>query len=337
MKTTWMIWLVLASAVACSADRNDRLDVGREPGAAGTGGRAGASGGAAAGRDGGLLSATLDVRVEDSERMKLEVVTLACAGDCAVVKAVASGGKPPYAFRWDDGSTSEERTVCLERSGQLSVTAEDTADDDDEFPYAGQTATTTLTATVLDCMDGDAAVSDCGEGATPPFLVVDKQVSTPMATWAQMNGSLPDYAAPSFGGNAFAIIATTTQTVELGSCKKLLLAGDAAGTKAVGWDDTLIVEYRSVPSGPVDKRWYYGSVAVTYTPDNQTLPSGGAPTVPGLNLDPPVPNPLPFGYEPLVLDLMSEIPSGADGFELTIHVLDASFTGSTTDIWVIPQ
>jgi hypothetical protein len=74
------------------------------------------------------------------------------------VQAVATGGNPPYAFAWEDGTTSAMRHVCLDDSTTLSVSATDTAIHADEFSYEAQTATAEVTATVLDC----TAVPDAG-------------------------------------------------------------------------------------------------------------------------------------------------------------------------------
>jgi hypothetical protein len=339
----WCLSLVL---VACSGGTSDRkLRVGNEADDKG-GGSAGFGSGAGQ-VDGGAIGTgneALSVRVQDPDEMTIEVITLACAGDCADVEAVARGGNHPYAFTWEDGSENAKRRVCLGASTTLEVTATDTAIQSEEFQYDAQTATSEVTATVLTCSDGGVPTTDdevpqasCGPDATPAFKVIDKVPSTPTATFAQANGNLADYVASTFGGGPLAIVGQVTRTIHRGLCTKLLLASDAAGTKAVGWDDSLIVEYRSTPGGPVDARWYYGTVNVTYTPDNQMLPSVQAPTVAGSSLDPPVPNFAPFGYEPLAINLMDQIPNGADGFELTLYILDAATVGSTTEIWVIPQ
>jgi len=110
------------------------------------------------GRDGGVDGTwqALSVHVEDVDAMTIEVITLACAGDCAEVEAIARGGNPPYAFEWEDGSTSATRSVCLDADATLSVSAIDTAVDADEFHYAAQRVTAEVSARVLDCADGGA-------------------------------------------------------------------------------------------------------------------------------------------------------------------------------------
>jgi hypothetical protein len=64
--------------------------VGNDPGHAG-GGSAGSAAGAGHSSDGGsAIDQALRVHVEDVSEMTIEVITLACAGDCAEVEAVAS-------------------------------------------------------------------------------------------------------------------------------------------------------------------------------------------------------------------------------------------------------
>ena len=77
-------------------------------GSAGTSGASGSNDGGKVGPGSGALS----VRVEDIQKMAIELITLQCAGDCADIRAVAVGGNPPYAFEWEDGSTEADRRVC---------------------------------------------------------------------------------------------------------------------------------------------------------------------------------------------------------------------------------
>jgi hypothetical protein len=155
----------LAICCACSADGADRrLRVGTE-GAGDDGHGGGGFGGSGPGRDGGVTGTwqALSVHVEDIDAMTIEVITLACAGDCAEVEAVASGGNPPYAFEWEDGSTRATRRVCLDADATVSVSATDTAVDADEFHYDAHSVTAELSARVLDCADGGDR--DAGQGA----------------------------------------------------------------------------------------------------------------------------------------------------------------------------
>jgi hypothetical protein len=162
LRTLTLTALVLTWA--CSSDGTGRkLRVGEEAsdrpgGSAGIGSGAGQV-------DGGNTSAgngSLGVRVQDIGEMTLEVITLACAGDCADVEAVAHGGNPPYTFEWEDGSTSPFRRVCLDSTAALQVSATDTAVSDEEFEYVAQTSTTEVPATVLDCGDGGTCVPGPG-------------------------------------------------------------------------------------------------------------------------------------------------------------------------------
>lgn len=160
-----LVALLVCLICACSGGSSSDLRVGAEPGGKG-GGSAGtnaAGGGAGAGMG---SDKTLGVEVEDIDKTRLEIITVACSGECADVEAIAHGGNPPYAFRWDDGSTDPRRHVCPAATTQLSVSVTDTAVDADEFQYEAQTASAEVTAQVLDC--GDAGSCDrAGGGAIP--------------------------------------------------------------------------------------------------------------------------------------------------------------------------
>jgi len=336
--------LAWSGLLGCSGtDNGRRLRVGNEPPGEADGGGGFAGSGPGPQADGGIASSAneLSVRITDGEAMTLTIVTLGCAGACADVEAVATGGNPPYQFVWDDGATTARRHVCLDATMQLSVTATDTALATDEFQHEAQTAIAKLNAQVLECNDaGTPPPNDCGAGATLPFLLVPSHPSAFTTTYTQANGNHPDYAAGAYGAppGPLAIVDQAQSEIHLGTCSQLLLAASADGTKDVGWDDTLVVEYRAAPGGPVDKRWFYGTVSpVTYTPASQMLTSVVTPSVPGSSLDPPVPNPQPFGFPALAIDLMSEAPSADRDFELTVHVLDTGGFGSTTEIWLIPR
>ena len=335
---------VVAMLLACSSKPDGRRgEVGVYDG-----GSAGASGGAGVGNPSGGQSGTvgtvdnaLTVEVEDIDGMTIEIVTLACAGDCADIEAVAHGGNDPYTFEWEDGSTDPQRRVCLERSAELAVSVTDTAITTDELGYEAQTVSTTVSAAVLDCSmpKPDASVpGSCGENAVETFQLFAKVPTESTAAFIELNGILPDYVAPSLGNAPMAIVAMSQHAIELGTCTKLLLAGDAAGTAVFGWDDSAIVEYRSAPGAPVEKRAYYGAAGpALHQPTEESLATIVAPTVSGFDLDPLILNPLAYGWEPLAIDLMALVPAGVSSFELTIYVLDAGNVGSTTEVWVIPQ
>jgi hypothetical protein len=93
----------------------------------------------------------LAVHVEDPRQLTIEIVTRACAGDCADIQAVARGGNPPYAFAWDDGSINPMRSLCPTTDSMYSVRVMDTPIDQVEFRYAAHTASAGVTARVLAC------------------------------------------------------------------------------------------------------------------------------------------------------------------------------------------
>jgi hypothetical protein len=134
--------------------------------AAGCGGSAGApalppggegddgGGGSFVGADAGSLAA-LDAHIEDNH-VAVTVVVLGCAGNCATVEAVGTGGNPPYKFAWDDGSTSAVRQVCPKAGTSYHVTVTDSATGG-EFARPPQSVQAPLTASVDACSDGGPA------------------------------------------------------------------------------------------------------------------------------------------------------------------------------------
>jgi hypothetical protein len=96
------------------------------------------------------------------------VVTLGCSDGCASVEAIASGGNPPYSFRWENGSASAARDVCPTADTSYRVTVTDTAVTG-EFSRAATTSQASLTADVLTCPDaGGVACADSGPGFARP-------------------------------------------------------------------------------------------------------------------------------------------------------------------------
>jgi hypothetical protein len=172
----------MAFAAGCGSARNDySLPVGDDD-----------AGGAFAGGD--ATTGPLDAYIEEGH-VAIKVVTLSCADACAVVEAVATGGHPPYAFAWDDGSTSASRQVCPTSDASYFVKVSDTGSTG-EFARAPETAKATLTADVIACPDG--GVSDAGAPAcdpdvpapviSPPTVEVDPNGST---RYVANGGSLP--------------------------------------------------------------------------------------------------------------------------------------------------
>lgn len=158
----WVVVAALVWAAGCSGDGSGAR-VGREGprsgqggGAAGLGGSVGNAGQAGTAGDIWSEGNALTVRIEDVDQLVIEMITLSCAGDCADVMAVATGGNPPYAIRWEDGSTDPARTVCLDAATTLEVRVTDTGIRAEEFSYEPHTVTRELSAAVLDCSDAGA-------------------------------------------------------------------------------------------------------------------------------------------------------------------------------------
>lgn len=175
-------------ALACSSDpagarRPSGVSMAGEGGAGGRGGAGGTSGtgggsgagatgaggtsgaGATSGVGGGNVGDGLSVRVEDEARLAVDIVTVACAGECVEVTAVASGGQPDYHFTWEDGSTSATRMLCPSADSMHEVTVTDTAREDEEFGHAMETARASVSTKVLGCEPPLEPPPDAGAGA----------------------------------------------------------------------------------------------------------------------------------------------------------------------------
>ena len=111
-----------------------------------------------------------DAHVE-RDHIALDFFTLSCAGDCAVVEAVATGGTPPYTYRWEDGSTDPIRRVCPSADSMFRVSATDRGVDSVEIRHAPRTAQATVTASVLSCPDGGSH-RDAGTGRRDAGCIV---------------------------------------------------------------------------------------------------------------------------------------------------------------------
>jgi hypothetical protein len=118
------------------------------------------AGGGFAGGDAGAAGA-LGAHIEENH-VTVTFVTLSCAGDCADVQAVATGGVPPYSFSWNDGTTNPARHVCPSSSASYSVKVTDTGSGG-ELPRPPEVVDASLTANVLAC--GDAGTDG---GVTAP-------------------------------------------------------------------------------------------------------------------------------------------------------------------------
>ncbi|MGH7434661.1 MAG: hypothetical protein ACRENE_03225, partial [Polyangiaceae bacterium] len=91
-------------------------------------------------------------------------VTLECAGDCAVVQAVASGGNPPYSYAWSDGPIGARRTLCPQSTTAYTLGVTDTASGG-EIPRRAETIQVPLAANVLVCADGGSDGGSCTPGS----------------------------------------------------------------------------------------------------------------------------------------------------------------------------
>jgi hypothetical protein len=158
-------------------------------------------GGAFAGADAGV-SAGFDAHIEENH-VTIMFVTLACAGDCATVQAVATGGLLPYSLLWDDGSTSSTRKVCPSSSTMYFVKATDTGSTG-EVPRPAETVQVPLTASVLTCPDGGIADGSPGDGAsdcedlltvTPPSGTVSGP-GTQVCSANAIPGAIAAFGAP---------------------------------------------------------------------------------------------------------------------------------------------
>jgi hypothetical protein len=112
-------------------------------------------------------SRAIDAQVEQNG-IQVDVVALSCAGGCATVEAVATGGQPPYTFSWGDGSTSPTRQLCPTADVTYHVTVTDSGAAG-EFASPPATAAAQVTADVLaSCPDG---------GGAPPDASVDGEAA----------------------------------------------------------------------------------------------------------------------------------------------------------------
>jgi hypothetical protein len=101
----------------------------------------------------------LDAHIE-ANHVSVSFVTLSCADRCADVVAVATGGQPPYAYAWDDGTTGASRRVCPAVNTNYELTVSDTAATG-ELTAPAETVHVPLTADVIACPDA---------GGPPPPL-----------------------------------------------------------------------------------------------------------------------------------------------------------------------
>ncbi len=135
----------------------------------------------------------LDAYVEKGQ-VAVSIFTVGCSGSCAKVQAVGTGGNPPYAFRWENGSTNPVREVCPTADTRYSVTVTDSPSSG-EVSRPSQTAQASVTADVLGCSDagptdaGTQGYTDCDDlaaGFSPSGLNPNKAWSY---GWTSMVGT----------------------------------------------------------------------------------------------------------------------------------------------------
>jgi hypothetical protein len=157
-----VLGLGLATALGCGSSGQEQLSLGRDDGGPSY----------AFSADANNLSA-LDAYIENGSHIAVKFITLSCAGDCATVEAVGTGGNPPYTFDWDDGSTSATRQVCPTASTSYSVKVTDTGTSG-ELTRPAQTAQANVTTDVVACPDSgapdDAAASADAVDAPAPWV-----------------------------------------------------------------------------------------------------------------------------------------------------------------------
>ncbi len=174
----------------------------------------------------------------------------------------------------------------------------------------------------------------CGASAGP-IQILGQQAAVSTTQLIAFNGTMTDYVTST--KQQLAIVAQGRIYIDMGACTHLQVGGDQTGTKTVGWDDLLLVEYRSAPSAAVSQAWYYttpGAAGAVTVRGSQPVTRGEDATVPGRALVPPVGNDAPFGYAGRAIDLMPRIPSGNPIFELTLTAVDYFSAGSTTEVWL---
>ncbi|MFT3924312.1 MAG: hypothetical protein QM778_17380 [Myxococcales bacterium] len=129
------------------------------------------------GPDGADPEDKLKAHVE-RDHVTIDIVTLACAGDCADVVAVAKGGVAPYSFTWEDGSANPMRHLCPTATTAYSVTVKDAPASSQEFSQQQQTATAMVTAEVLDCEADGGTKGDGNVCFTNPSIEGDPSGSS---------------------------------------------------------------------------------------------------------------------------------------------------------------
>jgi len=206
MKRTQLAVLALVSGLtlACGSDGPRGLRVGMNgPDAGSSGSGAGGIDNPSGGTSGTIVDSEQALAVEiQHEALAVELVTLRCAGECAEVEAVASGGHKPYAFAWDDGPTAATRMLCPEQTTAFGVAVTDTGFETEEFTYRAKTERAEVTARVLECSDG---------GTPLPEACIENPSLEGVVTAGQLEAfDAPGWNACYAGGIAYAAIGNAT-------------------------------------------------------------------------------------------------------------------------------
>jgi hypothetical protein len=203
--------LVSALALGCGSPGNSYgLTVGSDEG----------GGGAFAGSD-ATASSALDAHIEENH-VTVTFVVLSCAGPCADVVAVPTGGHAPYTFEWNDGSTAASRHVCATSNASYLVKVTDTAGTG-EFPRPAETVQIPLSAEVIACPDAGLADGSAGSGpsdcqdiltVTPPSGTVSGP-GTEVCSANAIAGAIAAFGAPASleAGQEYEIVENVTGTL----------------------------------------------------------------------------------------------------------------------------
>jgi hypothetical protein len=202
--------------------------------------------------DAASSGSALDASIEQMD-IAVRFVTVSCANACADVVAVATGGNPPYTFRWDDGSSQAMRHLCPTATTNYGVTVTDTARGG-ELASPSQSVSVPLTAKVIACPDAGPPPTDTCDAVTP----VSTAGANPWGHWA--------YGSTASLGAAFA---RYTEYVRSPSSNGNLLTGLDAWSSGVNGVD--LTPFAQVNPGPPN-------VQVTMTGTNTvstwTIPTG---------------------------------------------------------------
>jgi hypothetical protein len=162
---------VLFLGCSASGTGSPSLLVGSEGSSGGaTGGGTAGSGGQGPISLGGESSRGFSAHIEENG-VTVEIITLACVRECADVEAVATGGRQPYVFSWEDGSANPQRHVCPTSTTAYEAKVTDQGVASGEFPRPPATASAKVTAEVLRCPAAEkegGALPANKDGGIPP-------------------------------------------------------------------------------------------------------------------------------------------------------------------------